>query len=156
MSIRLIHNSLLQSVSLNYFPDVRFEVFTAVTMKNIVFCYIYTQFVPHRKHVSATEPNRLMLCKIWGFHGGDYEECRILGCYVSVDLVRTDVSEESIASIIRMKRIGELGTLAVTRNWNAPRECTNWEQIMGNYLGIRELVFLRCLLQLLVTANVFS
>jgi hypothetical protein len=19
-----------------------------------------------------------MLCKIWGFHGGDYEECRIL------------------------------------------------------------------------------
>jgi hypothetical protein len=30
-------------------------------------------------YVSATEPNRLMLCKIWGFHGGDYEECRILG-----------------------------------------------------------------------------
>jgi hypothetical protein len=22
-----------------------------------------------------------MLCKIWGFHGGDYEECRLLGCY---------------------------------------------------------------------------
>jgi hypothetical protein len=21
------------------------------------------------------------LCKIWGFHGGDYEECRLLGCY---------------------------------------------------------------------------
>jgi hypothetical protein len=20
-----------------------------------------------------------MLCKIWGFHGGDYEECRLLG-----------------------------------------------------------------------------
>jgi hypothetical protein len=20
-----------------------------------------------------------MLCKFWGFHGGDYEECRILG-----------------------------------------------------------------------------
>jgi hypothetical protein len=19
--------------------------------------------------------------KIWGFHGGDYEECRLLGCY---------------------------------------------------------------------------
>jgi hypothetical protein len=19
-------------------------------------------------------------CKIWGFHGGDYEECRLLGC----------------------------------------------------------------------------
>jgi hypothetical protein len=34
-----------------------------------------------------------------------------------VALVRTDVSEESSASFIRMTRIGELGTmLAVTRN----------------------------------------
>jgi hypothetical protein len=34
-----------------------------------------------------------------------------------VALVRTDVSEESIASIIRVTRIGELGTtLAVTSN----------------------------------------
>jgi hypothetical protein len=30
-------------------------------------------------YVSATEPSRLMLCKIGGFHGGDYEECRLLG-----------------------------------------------------------------------------
>jgi hypothetical protein len=30
-------------------------------------------------YVSATESSRLMLCKIWGFHGGDYEECRLLG-----------------------------------------------------------------------------
>jgi hypothetical protein len=29
-------------------------------------------------YVSATEPSRWMLCKIWGFHGGGYEECRIL------------------------------------------------------------------------------
>jgi hypothetical protein len=20
------------------------------------------------------------VCKIWGFHSGDYEECRLLGC----------------------------------------------------------------------------
>jgi hypothetical protein len=33
-----------------------------------------------------------------------------------VALVRTDVSEESSASIIRVTRIGELGTLAVTSN----------------------------------------
>jgi hypothetical protein len=32
-------------------------------------------------YVSVTEPSRLMLCKIWAFHGGDYEECRLLGCY---------------------------------------------------------------------------
>jgi hypothetical protein len=25
--------------------------------------------------------NVLILSKIWGFHGGDYEECRLLGCY---------------------------------------------------------------------------
>jgi hypothetical protein len=34
-----------------------------------------------------------------------------------VTLVRTDVSEERIASIIKVRRIGELGTtLAVTSN----------------------------------------
>jgi hypothetical protein len=33
-----------------------------------------------------------------------------------VALVRTDVSEELSASIIRVTRIGELGTLAVTSN----------------------------------------
>jgi hypothetical protein len=30
-------------------------------------------------YFSATEPNRFRLCKIWGFHGGDYKECSILG-----------------------------------------------------------------------------
>jgi hypothetical protein len=29
-------------------------------------------------YVSATEPSPLMLYKIWGFHGSDYEECRLL------------------------------------------------------------------------------
>jgi hypothetical protein len=33
-----------------------------------------------------------------------------------VVLVRADVSEDGIASIIRVKRIDELGTLAVTSN----------------------------------------
>jgi hypothetical protein len=38
---------------------VRFEVFKAMTMKNVVFCDIKTQFVPHRRHyVSATKPSR--------------------------------------------------------------------------------------------------
>jgi hypothetical protein len=26
--------------------------------------------------------NRINACKIWGFHGGDYEEWRLMGCYV--------------------------------------------------------------------------
>jgi hypothetical protein len=29
-------------------------------------------------YVSTTESGQLMLYKIWGFHGGDYEECRLL------------------------------------------------------------------------------
>jgi hypothetical protein len=29
------------------------------------------------QYVSATESSQLMLCKIWGFHGNDYEECRL-------------------------------------------------------------------------------
>jgi hypothetical protein len=37
-------------------------------------------------YVSATESSQLMLCKIWGLHGGDYEECRLLGYK---NLVRT-------------------------------------------------------------------
>jgi hypothetical protein len=41
-----------------------------------------------------------------------------------VTLVRTDVSEELSASIIRMTRIGELGTLAVTRNRSTLRRNT--------------------------------
>jgi hypothetical protein len=34
-------------------PYVRFEVFTAVTMMNVVFWNIRTQFVPHRKHITS-------------------------------------------------------------------------------------------------------
>jgi hypothetical protein len=33
--------------------DVRFEVFTAVTMKNVIFWDIKTQFVLHRGHVTS-------------------------------------------------------------------------------------------------------
>jgi hypothetical protein len=40
-----------------------------------------------------------------------------------VVLVRTDVSQERIGSIIRVTRIGELGTLAVTSNRNMLRFC---------------------------------
>jgi hypothetical protein len=54
-----------------------------------------------------------MRCEIWGFHGGDYEECR-LPLLRRVAIVRTDVSEEHSASIIRMTRIYGLRTLTVT------------------------------------------
>jgi hypothetical protein len=61
--------------------NVTFEVFTAVTMKNAVFWDIKppVRISQEAYYFSATEPHRLMLCKIWNFHGGDYEECRLLG-----------------------------------------------------------------------------
>jgi hypothetical protein len=64
----------------NSLSCIRFNVFTEVTVKNPALWDIKTQLVPHRKYyVSATEHTRLMLCKIWGFQDGDYEECCLLG-----------------------------------------------------------------------------
>jgi hypothetical protein len=63
----------------------------------------------------------------------------MLGC---VALVRTNFSEESSAFIIRVTRIGELGTLAVTSNLcNAAKK-------------YYDIVFLLSMHRLLVTANV--
>jgi hypothetical protein len=44
------HERIWEKVILNY---VRFEVFTAVTMKDVVFWDIKTQFVLHRRHVTS-------------------------------------------------------------------------------------------------------
>jgi hypothetical protein len=50
-------------------------------------CYMYSQsYLPWLEHSnytlhSALFSNTISLCKIWGFHGGDYEEYRLLGCY---------------------------------------------------------------------------
>jgi hypothetical protein len=53
-----------------------------------------------------------------------------------VALVRTDVSKESIASIIRVTTIGELGTtLAVTSNRSTLRSYTSLER---RPVGLRE------------------
>jgi hypothetical protein len=50
-------------------------------MKNAVFWDIETQFRRHRRHITFPLQShvQLMLCKISGFHGSDYEECRHLG-----------------------------------------------------------------------------
>jgi hypothetical protein len=62
-----------------------------------------------------------------------------------VALVISDISEDFRASIIRVTRIGELGTLAVTSNWGTLRR---------NRLQILCSLFLRSLLRLLVTSSV--
>jgi hypothetical protein len=48
-----------------------------------------------------------------------------------VALVRTDVSEELISSIIRVTIIGELGTLAVTSNRRTLRRNTKLKRTVG-------------------------
>jgi hypothetical protein len=40
-------------LSLNLYSVVRFETFTAVAMKNVVFWDIKAQFVLHRKHITS-------------------------------------------------------------------------------------------------------
>jgi hypothetical protein len=57
-----------------------------------------------------------------------------------VAFVRTDVSEEHSTSIIRVRRIGELGTLAITSN-----RCT-----------LRRYINLHSVCRLPVTANIPS
>jgi hypothetical protein len=41
-----------QDLTQSEYQRVIFKVFTAVTMKNVVFSYIKTQFVPHRRHIT--------------------------------------------------------------------------------------------------------
>jgi hypothetical protein len=54
-----------------------------------------------------------LVSHIEGEHN-DGEECSIPGCRVA--FVKTDVSEELVVSIIEVKRISELVTLAATSN----------------------------------------
>jgi demethoxyubiquinone hydroxylase (CLK1/Coq7/Cat5 family) len=70
-----------------------------------------------------------------------------------VALVRTDVSEEFSASIIRVTRIGELGTtLAVTSNRRTLLSAPELKQL--KHAANKWFVFLRSVRRLLVTANV--
>jgi hypothetical protein len=81
---------------------VRFENFTAVTEKFRILGYgNLVRTVQETQYVSATESSQLMLCKIWAFHGGDYEKFRILGYG---NLVRT-VQETQYVSATESSRL---------------------------------------------------
>jgi hypothetical protein len=45
-------------------PYVRFEVLRAVTMKNVVFCDIKTQFVPQRRHITSPLQSPVGYCYV--------------------------------------------------------------------------------------------
>jgi hypothetical protein len=46
-------NVIQDELSHTHHKFVRFEVFTAVTMKNAVFWETKSQFIPHRKHITS-------------------------------------------------------------------------------------------------------
>jgi hypothetical protein len=52
-------------------------------MKNVVFLDIKKPVRTSQEthYFSTTDSSQLMLFKIWGFHGSDYEGYRVLGCY---------------------------------------------------------------------------
>jgi hypothetical protein len=96
--------------------------FQAVAMKNAVFWDIKTQSVRHRKHyISTAEPSQLVVCKIWGFQAVAMKSA----VFWDVTLVRTDVSEERVASI------SELGTtFALTQKTSFFMVLSGW-RIVG-------------------------
>jgi hypothetical protein len=91
---------------------VSFKVFPAMTMKSAVLCDTKSQFIPHTKHYfSPTEFSRLKLYKMWGFPGGDYEECRLLGYK---NLVRTSKETHYLSAT-------ETSWLILCKIWGFPR-----------------------------------
>jgi hypothetical protein len=50
-----------------------------MTMKNVVLWDIKpSSYLQETHYISTTESSQLMICKIWDYHGGDYEECCLL------------------------------------------------------------------------------
>jgi hypothetical protein len=58
---------------------------------------------------SAKMENKERKCKISGFHGDYYEECRLLGRN-ALWILLIDFSEDLIASIITVKTMNDIGT----------------------------------------------
>jgi hypothetical protein len=67
------------------------------------------RFPPSILSNSTQYPEQYCYFRFEVFYYGDYEECRLMGCY-AVWLLLTGVSENHSASITRVTRIGELGT----------------------------------------------
>jgi hypothetical protein len=94
--------------------DVRFEVFTAVTMKNAAFWDIKTPVRTSQKthYVSTTEPSRLMLCKtmknavFWDVTPcGSCNICRFGGTYRLLHQVKIISELRTLATITKWTRL---------------------------------------------------
>jgi hypothetical protein len=101
-----------------------------LTMKNYVSCDIKPQSVPHRRHIASPLQSPAGLCYV---RFEVFTEMTMKnassGMLRRVALVRTEVSDKHIASIIRVTRIGELGlTSGVTNNRSTLRRNTRASQ----------------------------
>jgi hypothetical protein len=93
---------------------VGFEVLTAVTMKNAVFCDIKSQFVLHRRHITSPLQSPAGQCYVrFEFFTAVTMKNAIFWDVTPCGFVRTVVSEERITSIIRAECTSKLGILAV-------------------------------------------
>jgi hypothetical protein len=81
-----------------------------------------TEFVPYGKHVSSSKAISLMLCKIWGFLGGDYEKFHLLWCDTVwlLLLVTANVTSSVIFSTL-MIRSFEASVIARGHTASQPR-----------------------------------
>jgi hypothetical protein len=78
-----------------------------------------------------TEMNITDICKIWGFHGGDYEERCLLGCYIAKAFLESGFSDE--------RDIGRLEILPVDRFFykTLNQEMANIYNNSGQYSSCR-------------------
>jgi hypothetical protein len=91
--------------------------------------------------------------RLLGFHGGDYEELHLLGCY-AVRLVRTDVLEELSASFIRVTRISELGTtVAITSKRRTQRRSLRLLLVTANYSVVPSSLILVTLMKEVLSSS---
>jgi hypothetical protein len=59
---------------------------------------------------------QFILCKIWGFHGGNSEECHLLGCYADTSIASSaNVSSSPILVTLMMEALSSPETSVLTR-----------------------------------------
>jgi hypothetical protein len=72
-------HQLMNSMELRHFPEA--ASLAAIQERHNILLYQKMQCRVHKGAPLVLVPTTSYLFKIWGFHGGDYEECRLLGCY---------------------------------------------------------------------------